>query len=36
VNGHHYFNGVIDDVRVYSLALTEDEILSLYHEKDRK
>ncbi len=27
--GHQYFNGAIDDVRIYNKALTEDEILQV-------
>lgn len=27
-----YFNGYIDDIRLYNKALTEDEIQALYHE----
>ncbi|NOQ50518.1 MAG: hypothetical protein GQ557_02535 [Mycoplasmataceae bacterium] len=27
-----YFNGYIDDIRIYNKALTEDEIQALYHE----
>ena len=32
VNGHHYFDGSIDDIRIYGRALTYEEILSLYHQ----
>ena len=31
---HHYFNGTIDDVRIYNYALSESEIQTLY-VKDR-
>lgn len=27
-----YFNGILDDIRIYNRALTETEIQSLYHE----
>lgn len=30
--GPRYFNGVIDDIRLYEKALTADEIQTLYHE----
>lgn len=30
--GTRYFNGMIDDVRLYSRALSDDELLWLYHE----
>ncbi|MHA2101440.1 MAG: LamG domain-containing protein, partial [Candidatus Kariarchaeaceae archaeon] len=29
---NRYFHGKIDDVRIYDKALTEEEVLSLYHE----
>ena len=32
VNGHHYFDGAIDGVRIYDSALTYEEILALYHQ----
>jgi Concanavalin A-like lectin/glucanases superfamily len=32
VNGHHYFDGAIDDIIIYNRALSEDEIQNLYHE----
>jgi hypothetical protein len=31
-NGHHYFTGAIDDIRIYKRVLSEAEISSLYHE----
>ena len=27
-----YYNGNIDDIRIYNRALSEDEIQALYHE----
>jgi len=30
--GNYYFDGIIDDVRIYNRALNESEIDSLYHE----
>jgi hypothetical protein len=30
--GARYFNGMIDDIRIYNRALSNSEILSLYHE----
>ncbi len=32
LNGHHFFDGAIDDVRIYGRALTYEEILELYHQ----
>jgi hypothetical protein len=32
VDGHHYFIGAIDDMRIYGRALTDADIYSLYHE----
>lgn len=29
---HYGFNGVLDEVRVYQVALTDPEVLALYHE----
>lgn len=29
-SARHYFNGAIDDVRIYDNALTEDEVVALY------
>jgi uncharacterized protein YecT (DUF1311 family) len=29
----YYWNGVIDDVRIYNRALSDDEVQSLYHER---
>ncbi|MDB4583543.1 hypothetical protein N9164_10350 [Draconibacterium sp.] len=29
-----YFNGIIDDIRIYNRALSKEEIQVLYHEKD--
>lgn len=34
-NGNHRFNGVIDELTVYSTALTQDEIKSLYNGESR-
>lgn len=31
-SGKYYFNGIIDDIRVYNRALTKEEIQVLYHE----
>ncbi|MBC8185657.1 T9SS type A sorting domain-containing protein, partial [candidate division KSB1 bacterium] len=31
-NVSQYFNGIIDDIRIYNYALTESEISDLYHE----
>ena len=31
-NENHYFTGSIDDIRIYSYALTEPEILEIYNE----
>jgi len=31
-DGKYWYNGVLDDVRIYDYALTEAEILALYHE----
>lgn len=30
----NYFNGCIDDVRIYSTALSEDDILALYNDEE--
>ncbi len=35
-NGLDDFKGVIDDIRIYSRALTEDEILELYNAKEEQ
>jgi len=32
LGGNYYFDGELDDIRIYSLNLTESEIDSLYHE----
>ena len=32
-NPDYWYNGVIDDIRVYNCALTDSEIQDLYHEK---
>ena len=31
----HYFNGLIDEVKVYNKPLTDDQILKLYNEKPK-
>ena len=31
-NNTGYFIGIIDDIRIYDRALTNDEIMILYHE----
>ena len=31
-NNGRFFNGDMDDIRIYSIALTESEIINLYHE----
>jgi len=31
-----YFDGMVDDVRIYNRALSESEILALYHDEDPK
>lgn len=28
---HEWFNGMIDDVRVYGRVLSHEEVMSLYH-----
>ena len=33
-SGWSFFQGRIDDLRIYNRALTEEEILALYNEKD--
>ncbi len=33
VNGGSYFNGDIDDIRIYNRPLSETELIQLYHEK---
>ncbi len=34
-SGGYYFNGLLDDIRVYNRALSEDEILLLYKENSQ-
>ena len=31
-SGRNFFNGILDDIRIYKRALSEEEIRSLYHE----
>ncbi|MEJ2195936.1 MAG: PKD domain-containing protein [Ignavibacteriaceae bacterium] len=31
-NQYHWFKGILDDIRIYDCALTEEDILELYHE----
>lgn len=32
VGDHHFFNGMIDDIRIFSNALSENEIFGYFHE----
>jgi hypothetical protein len=32
LSGNYYFDGIIDDIRVYNRSLNDNEISSLYHE----
>jgi uncharacterized protein (TIGR02145 family) len=32
--GNYFFDGTLDDIRIYSRALNEKEVLGLYHEGD--
>ena len=32
INSESYFEGKIDDIRIYNRALSEEEIQALYHE----